>query len=110
LGALPRDLNLVRESLDKSTRLIRYKIGAELVYNELVQGVLMLYLGEEAPTELSKSRSANLETAHPSLFQSIRTIETQFQADSTFSFQITKLFEPILIDLVAEDGSGSAKL
>ena len=70
----------------------------------------MLYLGEDIPARGIGARLTSLKLGHSSLFSGHRVEGDNDFAESNWTPSTMKLFEPILLDLVSEDGSGPTRL
>lgn len=122
LTSMSKHLNVVSiatgSSEDVGASKLKARTVAESLYRSVVSSVVMLYLGEESTLPLHGLFATKLERSHKVLFSPkalsvngavIPPLTAQF-AESRWSVQYCKLFEPILIDLVGEDGRGSARM
>lgn len=79
------------------------------LFNSTLTSLLMLYAGEESPVVFAGSYHSDLTSAHPAWFPA--ELGSQHTSiDSRWNAQMCKLFEPSLIDIVGEDGTGSNKV
>ena len=101
-------------------RMIDLRRVAETIYWAGLNTTLMLYSGEEAPVMWRGSRRSTASTAFPRLFPHTQgsgaaAMGAPLPAPTTaaaplhcrWSAHMSKLFEPILVEFVGEDGKGS---
>ena len=101
-------------------RMIDLRRSAEAIYWAGLNTTLMLYTGEEAPVVWRGSRRVTASTAFPRLFPHTKgagaaAMGAPLPAPTIaaaplhcrWSAHMSKLFEPILIEFVGEDGKGN---
>ena len=107
---MPRDFKLLGSDSEDVKRKAEIKISSEAIYQDLLGCVLMLYLGEEIPPiGIHPEAQGSLNQAHPRIFPSENHSSTRLP-DIFWSSHLMKSFEPILLDLVAEDGNGTSRM
>eukprot|EP01032_Pedospumella_encystans_P012538 gene12538-14500_t len=92
------------------TRKLQQRRTAERLYNSTLCAVLMLFSGEESPGSFVGALAADLSVAHPHFLPVPASGVATLSADSHWNTQMCKLFEPLLMELVGEDGCGSHKV
>jgi serine/threonine protein kinase len=91
---------------------------SEQLFHSSLTAALMLYTGEEAPIAVQGPYHTTLLHAHPGLFaptaahnvDRLNAAGVWETMESRFSAHTCKLFEPVLLDLVGEDGRGSNRM
>lgn len=105
--------NLETSELKKK---LRARSFCELLFNSTLTVLLMLYSGEEVPISDVGTFKIRLTEGHPYYLGQNNTngnnslVSNDDNADTRFNSQMCKIFESMLLELVAEDGCGSSKV
>jgi WD40 repeat protein len=97
------DIDLVVSSDDEA---ISGRILAQNLMSSLLNSVSMLCLGEEAPLTCIGPNQTMLSSALPRLF---RDYHKETPLENRWSMQMYKIMEPLLVEIVGEDGHGPTR-
>jgi Ca2+-binding EF-hand superfamily protein len=88
----------------------KHRLISELFYSSVLSTVLMLTLGEESPVQAHGPYADMFHDAFASIVDISNSADVHdIFLDTRWSSQLYKLFQPMLIELVGEDGRGSSK-
>lgn len=114
-GALPSKQNsnpadnAEESSLNKNIFFTRELIDS--CYFNVLNAISMIYSGEEVYPTLLGSRESNLSKAYCGFETYTHNLEdiSDKRAECQWSSHVSKMFEPLMLDLTSEDGKGSTK-
>lgn len=120
LSAISKSLTITiiaSPNLDTSEfkKKLKARSFCELLFNSTLTVLLMLYSGEEVPISDVGTFKIRLTEGHPYFLGHYTDGNNSLMSDddnvdTRFNSQMCKIFESMLLELVAEDGCGSSKV
>ena len=95
---------------EEAMGLTQTRASAEALYKGVLSAMTMLYLGEESCLPLSGSFAKKVRSSHPHVLASADEKRTNSHSQSNWSVNMSKLMEPLILDMVGDDGKGSGKM
>ncbi len=99
---------LSSDNLKSGNSKMRCRQAIELLFYDAMAGLMIFHFGEESSLPLTGSYAQLLCRSHKAVYNI--NVSSNIVTDSRWSSQLNKLFDPIIKELVGDDGKGTTKV